>query len=76
MHSMKKKLISLALLMGFILGSHNGYIALWTDNRIEPDRVFPYRVSTLPPADQEALRKGIKADDILELTRLMEDYLS
>lgn len=73
---MRQHFISLLLALGFILGSHNGYVALWTEGRAEPDRTFPYRVSSLPPADQEALAKGIRAEDILELTQLLEDYLS
>ena len=68
--------LSLLLALGFILGSHNGFVALWTDGKTEPDRTFPYRITSLPPADQEALRKGIRAEDILELTQLLEDYLS
>lgn len=76
MHKVKMRSLLCVLLLGFILGSHNGYIALWTDDSIEPDRIYPYRVTTLPEADQEALRNGIAVDDIVELTRLMEDYLS
>ena len=73
---MRQHFISLLLALGFILGSHNGYVALWTEGQAEPDRTFPYRVSSLPQADQEALAKGIRAEDILELTQLLEDYLS
>ena len=73
---MKKNLFSMILAVGFILGSYNGYVALWTDGNAQPDRTFPYRVSALPPADQEALRKGIRAENVVELTRLLEDYLS
>jgi hypothetical protein len=72
----KKQLLHLLLLAGFILGSHNGYIALWSGDSIDPDRIYPYRVSILPEADQQALRKGIRAENILELTQLLEDYLS
>lgn len=76
MHICKTKLLPAVLLFGFLLGSYNGYIALWADDGIEPDRVYPYRVTTLPKADQEALRSGIPVDDIIELTHLLEDYLS
>lgn len=72
----KNKLFALILITGFVLGSHNGYLALWSGDTIEPDRIYPYRVSTLPPEDQKALRKGIHAENILELTQLLEDYLS
>lgn len=68
--------VCLTLLMGFILGSHNGYIALWTEGSPEPEKVFPYRVTLLPPADQEALERGIPIGSTEELARLLEDYLS
>ena len=71
-----RKLLSLVLITGFILGSYNGYLALWSGDTIEPDRIYPYRVSTLPPEDQKALRRGIPAENIVELTQLLEDYLS
>ncbi len=73
---MKRTLWSVALLLGFVLGSHNGYLALWTDDTIDPDRIYPYRISTLPPEDQKALMQGVRAENILELTQLLEDYLS
>ena len=72
----KRKLLTLALLAGFLLGSHNGYIALWSDDSIDPDRIYPYRVSMLPLEDQKALRKGIRVENIIELTQLLEDFLS
>ena len=76
MNRIYQRLLSLLLALGFILGTHNGYVALWSKGKAQPDRVYPYRVSTLPPADQQALRKGIHAENILELTQLLEDYLS
>ncbi len=76
MNRIYKGLLCKLVALGFILGSYNGYVALWSKGKPEPDRVYPYRVSTLPPADQEALRKGITAENIIELTRLLEDYLS
>ena len=72
----RRKLLMLALLTGFLLVSHNGYLALWSGNTIEPDRIYPYRISNLPPEDQKALQKGIHAENIVELTHLLEDYLS
>ena len=69
----KTKLLSLILAAGFILGNHNGYLALWSDDSIDPERIYPYRISTLPPEDQKALRKGLPAENILEMTQLLED---
>ena len=73
---MKRKLWIFTLLLGFLLGSHNGYLALWSGDTIDPDRIYPYRISTLPPEDQKALMQGVRAENILELTQLLEDYLS
>lgn len=74
---MKRKMhIYLTLFFAFILGSHRGFVALWTDPTAEPDVVFPYSVTSLPPADQAELEKGIVIDSKEELHRLLEDYLS
>ena len=64
------------LLLGFLLGISDGYIALWKDGTTQPVRVFPYRAENLPVADQRALEKGIHLDSELELAQLLEDYLS
>ena len=64
------------ILFGFLIGIHNGQIALWRDNDPKPIKVFPYRAEILPEADQSALRKGIRINNITDLQRLMQDYLS
>lgn len=76
MNSMKRRQISAALLLGLILGCHKGYVALWENGAEEPKQIFPYRVTALPPADQEALEEGIHLKTVQELARLLEDYLS
>ena len=76
MRIMKQQLMYLLLAAGFILGSHKGYISLWQDGRIEPIAVYPYRVTSLPAADQQVLQNGIHIEDPLELANLLEDYLS
>lgn len=68
--------VCLTLLLGLILGSHNGYIALWTEDSPEPKKVFPYKVTSLPPVDQKALEQGIHIGSAQELAQLLEDYLS
>jgi hypothetical protein len=64
------------LLSAFLLGSHNGYIALWRENDPKPIRVFPYKVSSLPLADQILLKRGIRLDRTEDLAKLAEDYMS
>lgn len=68
--------IYLALIFTFLLGSHRGYVALWTGDSQEPAAVFPYRTESLPPQDQQALRRGIPIGSEEELQRLLEDFLS
>ena len=70
----RKQIIALAL--SFLLGTHNGYIALWKDGCEKPLRVFPYQVKMLPLADQLALKKGIVIKSDSALAEFLEDYLS
>ena len=72
----KRWQIYFSLFLLFILGCKDGCVALWTDASPEPVQVFPYRVSSLPEADRQALEKGIRTDDPEALAHLLEDYLS
>ncbi len=65
-----------ALLVSFLLGIHDGRIALWKDDDPEPVRVFPYYANALPPSDRAALEKGILIEGESNLNRLLEDFLS
>ena len=49
---------------------------MWKDGNPNPVRIFPYRVTSLPVADQEALENGIKIESDSQLASLLEDYLS
>ena len=68
--------VFLTILVGFLLGISDGYIALWKDGSTLPLQVFPYRSEMLPPSDQKALANGIHIAEPQELSRLLEDYLS
>ncbi len=72
----KTRRIFSAVLLGFLLGIHDGRIALWKDGVSQPLRVFPYRAEMLPLSDQQALEKGIALEDESDLVQLLEDYLS
>lgn len=76
MNRLKHGFFSFSILIGFLLGCHQGYIALWPEGATEPVQVYPYRVTSLPLADQQALRDGIHVDSEQELAMLLEDYLS
>lgn len=77
---MKKKYLahwlSCTLLLGFLLGVHDGRVALWKGEDPEPFRVYPCPICVLPPADQEALRQGIHLDDMDDINRFLENFLS
>lgn len=60
----------------FLLGSHKGYLALWKEDRPEPFQIFPVKVESLPEADRLALEEGIRARSEIELSSLLEDFLS
>lgn len=72
----KRTILANILLIGFILGIHEGRIALWKDNQKKPMKVFPYQASMLPEEDQKRLEEGIHVDSLNELYKLVEDYLS
>lgn len=63
-------------LLGMLLGLHNGYLALWSGDDPEPVRIYPYSARLLPPADRQALEKGIPVGSDGELSRLLEDFCS
>ena len=63
-------------MLSFILGTSDGYIALWKENSKAPPEVFPYHTAMLPAADRQALEKGIHISDQRQLQQLLEDYLS
>ena len=73
---MKRVSVYLALFWAFLLGNHEGFIALWIPPNPEPVKVFPYSVTALPRADQELLKKGILVESKEKLDSLLEDYLS
>ena len=64
------------LLVGFLLGIHEGKVALWRDNREEPIKVLPFQATMLPEVDQKRLERGIHVDSLGELYQLLEDYFS
>lgn len=72
----KNHLLPFLAMLGFLLGIHNGRVALWKSPDPEPYRVFPCYVSTLPPEIRTALEKGIKIESEADLDRLLESLCS
>ena len=72
----KRGYLYLTLFFTFLLGNHEGFIALWINDNPQPEAVFPYCVASLPPADQAAVNEGISIKSKAELICILEDYLS
>lgn len=76
---MKKNLLRsccVVILLGFLLGVHDGRIALWKDGSDLPWRIFPYPYAVLPADTKRELEKGIRIDTMEDLDRLLENLLS
>ena len=77
---MKKKYLSqllcAAFLSVYLLGIHDGKIALWSGDDPEPIRVFPDSASMLPEEARKQLEAGIPIESMEDLNRLAEAYLS
>ena len=76
MNTTKNVLSIIVLLTVFLLGNHKGYLALWKEDRPEPFQIFPVKIASLPEADQQALNAGVSARSEIELSSLLEDFLS
>ena len=77
---MRKKslcnLLCCALLATYLLGTHDGNVALWKGQDPEPVKVFPYSASQLPEDARKQLEAGIPINSLRELRSLIEDYFS
>ena len=70
-----KKLCTMALLAGFLLGIHENRLTLWQDADPHPLQIYDIRADSLPPADQLRLRRGIRVESRESLWLLLENYL-
>lgn len=64
------------LLLCWVLGCHEGHIALFAPDDPQPLEVYPYRTEMFPVRDQKDLQRGIPVKDETELSRLLTDFLS
>ena len=70
-----RKICTIALLPGFILGVCRERLALWRDGDPHPVQIYDIREDTLPPADRLQLHRGIRAETREELWLILENYL-
>ena len=60
----------------YILGEHEGKLAVLSPDKTTVHEVFGVYINTLPVYDRELLREGIKIKTTAELNSLLEDYNS
>ena len=58
------------------LGLSDGYLALWKEGSLKPEKVFPYHISLYTKNDHDELQKGITIRSEEELSKQIEDFLS
>ena len=71
-----KRCLILIVTAAMMLGNYKGYLALWEEGSSEPRQIYPCKISSLPPADQQVLEKGIPIANQAELALRLEDFLS
>lgn len=64
------------VVLGFLVGSYNGRIAVWKDDDPEPFRVYPCPIYLLPHKEREALKRGIRIEDMDDVGRFIENFMS
>lgn len=64
------------LLFGFLLGIHEGKIALWKDGQSTPSHILPYSARMLPKEFRQQLENGIHIESEEDLERLLESLYS
>lgn len=69
------KITSCVLILGFLLGIHDGRVTVWRDGSSHPEQIYDIPVDSLPPADRLLLRRGIRANTREELWLILENYL-
>lgn len=60
----------------YLLGQHEGRLAVFIIGKKEPELIFDRYLHYLPDIDREKLEKGIEVAEYSELMRLIEDYTS
>lgn len=60
----------------YMLGEYQGKVASYHTGNSEPLEVFDIYLDSLPTVNQQELLRGIPAQSLQELQRLIEDYTS
>ncbi len=63
-------------IMGFLVGSYRGRLAIWKGDDPQPYRVYPCPVYLLPKQERNALQRGIRINTMDDLEQFLENFLS
>lgn len=69
------KQAAMVLALGFLLGIHDGRLALWQGGTAWPEQVYDIRADSLPPADRLMLERGIVLESREAVWQVLENYL-
>lgn len=75
-NKIRLRILCAPVLLGFLLGSYNGRLAVWKDDDPQPYRVYPCPVYLLPKEERDALRRGIRIDNMDDVSDFLENFLS
>ena len=71
---MYKRFIPLLLVLGFLLGVHNGQIGVWKDKDPEPMRTIPCPIWVLSAKQRQMLQAGISIHSMDDLDNLLTEF--
>ena len=71
---MYKRFLPLLLVLGFLLGVHNGQIGVWKNQDPQPMRTIPCPIWVLSPKQRQMLQSGILIDSMDDLENLLTQF--
>lgn len=60
----------------YTVKAYDGKVAVFEDDAETPFKITDTSIKILPEADRDILEKGIKADTLSDISRILEDYCS
>lgn len=64
------------IILGFLVGTYNGRIAVWEGDDPEPFRVYPCPVYLLPKKERDMLKRGIRISDMEDVRYFLENFMA
>ncbi len=65
-------LLCATLLFSFLIGIHEGRLAIWQNNAPSPAKVLPVPCGLLPSKVQSVLKQGVRVESDEEMAKLLE----